>query len=175
MITLKLFTENDTDTLTSWIDTENMMLQWGGPLFAYPPDRLHMQRHLIMGNDSPPANLVYKAVDENGQSVGHGEICVINYKHRTATLCRILIGPPEMRGRGFGIELIKCLLHVGFDMLHLHRIDLKVYEHNLGAIRCYEKAGFMKEGLMRHVLHVNGVYWNSYVMSILKHEWKNPS
>ena len=64
-------------------------------------------------------------------------------------------------------------LRVGFTELGLRRIDLRVYGFNEPAIHCYEKAGFVKEGLLRKSQKVGDRYWDTIVMAILREEWKD--
>ncbi len=45
--------------------------------------------------------------------------------------------------------MMKAVLHIAFDELKLHRVTLGVYDFNISAISCYEKIGFVKEGLLR--------------------------
>jgi len=64
----------------------------------------------------------------------------------------------------------------------LHRIDLGVWELNPGAIACYEKVGFKKEGLFRDFFRLEGEgaeeteneneYRNIFQMSLLEDEWR---
>jgi len=67
---------------------------------------------------------------------------------------------------------VRGVLEIGFDELGLHRIDLLVFDFNRGAIKCYEKAGFIKEGHIREARKNGNEYWSLYQMSILEHEWK---
>jgi RimJ/RimL family protein N-acetyltransferase len=121
-----------------------------------------------------PSLLAYKAIDtESGEVIGHGEIGSIDYRNYCGTICRILIGPPEMRGKGYGVQLVKALLYLAFEQLALHRVDLYVFDFNKEAIRCYEAAGFQIEGRMREARKHNDEYWSSYIMSILEHEWRS--
>jgi len=39
-------------------------------------------------------------------------------------------------------------------------------------MRVYEKAGFLKEGVLRQDIYVNGTYHDTIVMGILREEWK---
>ncbi len=67
--------------------------------------------------------------------------------------------------------MIKEILKVAFDKLNLHRVSLGVFDFNVSAISCYEKAGFKKEGLLRHSRKMGDEYWNLLIMSILEDEW----
>lgn len=42
---------------------------------------------------------------------------------------------------------------------------------NVSAIACYEKVGFIKEGLLRDSRKNDDEYWNLWEMSILEDEW----
>lgn len=44
---------------------------------------------------------------------------------------------------------------------------------NKSAISCYEKIGFVKEGLLRESKRVGETYWNLWEMSMLEYEWNN--
>jgi diamine N-acetyltransferase len=47
-----------------------------------------------------------------------------------------------------------------------------VLEPNVAGIRAYEKAGFRREGVMRQHIYVDGAYVDTWVMGILRSEWK---
>lgn len=47
----------------------------------------------------------------------------------------------------YGTESIKALLKYAYDELNLDGIELNVYATNLRAIHCYEKVGFIKDGI----------------------------
>ena len=78
--------------------------------------------------------------------VGHIELNDIDMRNNSATVCRVLVGEPSLRGKGIGIQMLRRLLQIGFDGLGLHRIDLVVFDFNRAAIKCYEGVGFVKEG-----------------------------
>lgn len=61
-------------------------------------------------------------------------------------------------------------MKISFNQYDLHRIELKVYDFNLGAISCYQKVGFVKEGLLREAQREGNGYWNVVLMGILKKE-----
>ncbi len=68
--------------------------------------------------------------------------------------------------------MINEILEVGFGSLKLHRIGLGVYSDNISAIKCYEKSGFVTEGILRDVLRYKGNYRSMVEMSVLESEWK---
>jgi RimJ/RimL family protein N-acetyltransferase len=74
---------------------------------------------------------------------------------------------PEWRGRGLGQRLLEATLararRSGFK-----RIELDVYADNLRAIALYEKAGFVREGLLRDATLIDGVFRDAILMAIVE-------
>lgn len=74
--------------------------------------------------------------------------------------------------KGFGTDAIKLALEYGFDDLELNRIELTVDSENGRGRRCYEKCGFVEEGLLRQHRFVEGRFGDTVVMSVLRSEWE---
>ncbi len=91
--------------------------------------------------------------------------------NRCATL-GIFIGEKDYFSNGYGTEAIKLILDYGFNYLNLHSINLNVMDFNPRAIRCYEKCGFKEYGRRRKCKFINGKYYDSVCMDILKEEFK---
>jgi RimJ/RimL family protein N-acetyltransferase len=79
------------------------------------------------------------------------------------------------RDRGLGTEAIRLILGHAFGTVGLHRISLEVYAFNPRALAVYERAGFVREGVLRDALYWDGEYVDSIVMSILAPEWARPA
>ena len=173
-IELLPFTASDIDRLIGWVLSPRFLLQWAGPAYQYPLDTVQIKRQLAATAGANPLHRMYKAVNsKTGQTAGHGEIGNISFQNRSATLMRILVGSPKHRGQGIGEKIVQALLKIGFGEMSLHRMELRVYDFNKDAIRCYEKAGFKKEGLLREAAKFEDEYWNVYVMAVLESEWCN--
>src|SRR5262249_28750984 len=61
----------------------------------------------------------------------------------------IMIGGAALRGKGPGTEATRLVLCHSFETLNLNRVELDVYAYTPAGIRCYEKAGFTREGVLR--------------------------
>jgi len=170
MIALKPFVEADFGRFISWIVDEKMMFQFAGPAFTFPVSHQQLKQYILAEN-----RLIYKVIEtKSSRVIGHAEINNIDVSNKSARLCRILIAEEQDRNKGYGRMLIHLLLEVGFSKLNLHRIDLGVFDYNIGAIKCYEKCGFQKEGLLRDTFLIDDEYFSTYNMSILKREWNKP-
>ena len=59
-----------------------------------------------------------------------------------------------------------------FDTLRLHRLSLDVFSFNTRAIRAYERAGFVREGVLRDAIVTDGGYADDVLMAMLESEWR---
>ena len=76
----------------------------------------------------------------------------------------------ELWGRGIMPEAVKLITHYAFTRLDLIRLQASVYSKNPASMRVLEKAGFIKEGVMRNAVIKNGVVMDEHLYAILKME-----
>ena len=108
---------------------------------------------------------------EKGVHIGNIGLHEIDYKDGKATL-GIMIGEKGCWDQGYGTDAVRALLRFAFQELNLHRVSLEVFDFNERAIRCYEKCGFRKEGVLRESVFRSGRYQNEILMSILRQEFE---
>lgn len=70
------------------------------------------------------------------------------------------------RGQGVGKALITRALQLA-KQKGLTRIELTVREHNTPAIALYESLGFVKEGVHKNGVRIDGIYENHVFMALL--------
>jgi RimJ/RimL family protein N-acetyltransferase len=163
MIHLEKFENSDYNRLINWIDSEELMVIFGGQIFDFPITHKQLDKYV-----DKPYRLVFKVIETvSNEIIGHAELNAINTRRRNARICRVLVGNKNSRNKGFGSLIINELVRIGFTELKLHRLDLGVYDFNKQAIKCYEKCGFETEGLLRDNMRFKDVFWSSYNMSIL--------
>ncbi|PDZ61294.1 GNAT family N-acetyltransferase [Bacillus thuringiensis] len=168
VIKLKTFKKSDFKQLINWINSEEFLIQWSGNAFTFPLDEQQLEKYIESAN-----TLAFKVIDEETSDViGHISLGQIDNINKSARIGKVLVGNTKMRGRSIGKHMMKAVLHIAFDELKLHRVTLGVYDFNISAISCYEKIGFVKEGLLRESKRVGETYWNLWEMSMLEYEWK---
>lgn len=108
-------------------------------------------------------------VEYNGKMVGIARLSVYNEDNKA----RYAIGifDETLFGKGLGTRITNIVLDYAFNTLKLHRVDLRVLEYNERAIRCYEKCGFVKEGIEREGAYIEDKYASDIMMSILEQEY----
>lgn len=74
-------------------------------------------------------------------------------------------------GCGIGTKVTKMVLNYAFEVLNYHKVYLRVLDYNTRAIKCYEKCGFIKEGIDREGALINGDYCSDIYMGIIKADY----
>jgi RimJ/RimL family protein N-acetyltransferase len=83
----------------------------------------------------------------------------------------MMIGQREKWGRGLGRGALRLMLYHAFNVLNLERVYLYVAEYNHRAIKLYEAAGFIHEGMLRRQIALDGRYYGLLVMGLLRDEF----
>lgn len=87
----------------------------------------------------------------------------------------IAIQDKSLWSRGLGTDAVRLVLRYAFEDLQLNRVELTTDEENRRAVRCYEKCGFTREGLLRKHRLIDGKFGNTVVMAVLREEWLGSS
>jgi len=142
-------------------------------LLVYLPFSLAQEKRWfenLLGRLERQEDLVLAIETSGGVHIGNVGLHAIDWKNRNAEL-GIVIGEQAYWGQGYGTDAIRTLLGLAFGEMNLHRVFLRVDADNGRGIRCYEKAGFRREGAFREAVFKEGTYHDQYVMSILELEF----
>lgn len=169
MITLQKFEVRDIPRLIQWTpDAKNLML-WAGPGYRFPLDHDQVMETFEKTRAEKPSHYMFKVVHEGTQEViGHLEIMALDYQKGTAVLGRVLIGDQSNRGKGYGEEMIRTALKIGFEDLNLKELTLGVFDFNQAAIKCYHKLGFQAYETLENFRQVEGESWTLIRMKLVK-------
>ena len=69
-------------------------------------------------------------------------------------------------GQGVMSDALDALIPFAFEHLRLHRLEAACLPHNAASIRVLEKSGFLREGVARRYLKINGS-WQDHVLFAL--------
>jgi diamine N-acetyltransferase len=109
-------------------------------------------------------------VDERWVHIGNVGLHGIDWKDRSATF-GIVLGEKPYWSQGYGTDAACTMIRFAFQTLNLHRVELEVFDFNPRAMRCYEKAGFRREGTRRQSHFHEGRYCDEHLMSILQDDF----
>ena len=172
LVELRPVSRTDLPQLNKWNNDEelvtlgsgsNAVFQNNNPLEAL---EAHYAKNLTSHDDMKDGT-VFSVYTKEGQHIGKCDYRDINPITRSATI-GLLIGEKDYWGRGYGKDIIQTLLHFLFNTLNLERVQLDTWSGNTQAVRCYEKCGFSIEGRLRSNEYVNGTYYDTIIMGILR-------
>ena len=98
--------------------------------------------------------------------IGNVKLGPIDRHHGFADM-GLLIGERTYWGRGIATEVISLVARYAFDELKLRKVTAGCYATNRGAIKAFEKAGFVREGLRRKQYESNGEYVDHVMLGLL--------
>ena len=164
---LRYMTVEDTDNIVAWRNTEYVKSH-----FIYR-GKFSREVHLSWIKNMVETGKVIQLVIcdlETDEALGSVYIRDIDRVHSKAEY-GIFIGVPSARGRGVGSAVAKMMLRYCFEEEKLHRVFLRVLSDNGEAIGSYQKAGFVKEALLREDVFLDGAYKDVILMGILDKDY----
>jgi len=114
----------------------------------------------------------FMVVHKNGTAIG--DVSYHSENYGPASTCRaynigISLIPGE-RGKGYGVEAQRLLTDYLFQHSLVERIEASTDIENLGEQRALQKAGFTREGVLRHTQFRAGAWHDLVLYSCLRGE-----
>ncbi len=166
-VLLTPLSNDDISILFNWINDRELVLYNA----SYKPihEKQHREWFEIVQQRKDMIIFCIRLI-ETDKLIGTCQLHSIHNINRNAEL-QIRIGDISEQGKGYGTEAVCLLLKFAFKDLNLHRVYLHVFHNNLPAIRAYEKAGFVREGLLRKHTFIDGHYVDVVVMGVVREEF----
>ncbi len=155
MISLQPLQESDFDTFISWIENQDYLFQFAGPIFTFPLTKEQLHKYI-----RDPKRKSFKVIDnETNTMIGH---CEFNFENPAIPrLSRILIGDKNYRNKGYGKILVQKMTQTLLEDELINLVDLNVFDWNISAIKCYESVGFIQNE-QKTIEHNNdGIIWKA--------------
>jgi ribosomal-protein-alanine N-acetyltransferase len=102
---------------------------------------------------------------ETDNHIGNIKLGPINWVHGFADIS-LLIGDKKFWGKGIGTQAIKAVCNFAFNTLNLHKLKAGCYERNIGSSKAFEKAGFLKEGVLKKQWKLNGEFCDQIIYGL---------
>lgn len=109
------------------------------------------------------------ALLRTNRPIGFLHVAFIDAVHRRCKL-GFVIGEKELWGQGYGREALGLAIEHCFATLNMNRIGAEVYATNVRSIRLLERAGFVREGVLRENL-LRGRFIDELQYGLLRREW----
>ena len=160
----------DAETCLKWVNDLDTARKCGGG--AQMPYTIENERDFIANFAGRKPDQYHFGVEtRDGHFVGVCSYTQVDWKNRNCVI-GWFIGDTAMRGRGLGTDMIKTLLKICFHELDMHKVYLEAYEFNQGALRLYERMGFVLEAVYRKRAYSMGRRWDEMHYSMLRSEYE---
>lgn len=165
-IYLRLMNREDTDAIVTWRNSDGVRKK-----FIYQTLFTRESHENWIRTMVETGKVVQMIICDLGTDRPLGSVYIrdIDRQHRKAEY-GIFIGEAAARGRGVGTATAKLMLRYCFEEEGLHRVYLRVFADNVQAIRSYEKAGFVREGLLKDDVRIDGRYRDIIWMAAVAQE-----
>ncbi len=142
-------------------------------LLRQTPMSLQKERAWIKKMLRAKDKIIWSIFNEDNKLIGNTGL-TIDAKNKAASF-GIVIGEKDQWGKGYASECLKLIENFVFKKLKYNRLELEVCMKNKRAVRVYEKAGFLLEGVKRQKFKnsITKKFEDAGIMSILKKEWKD--
>lgn len=154
-------------------DAEFMRLMELKPIRPLSPEMVKKQYETIEKEMEEDKNLYYFSIHTkaDNQFIGKAIIEWIDWANGNGFL-RLGIGSAAHRRKGYGSQALRMLLRFAFDELNLYRVTAVVPAYNEGAIKLFQKFGFMEEVRRRKAIHRDNEFWDLVAFGLLNAEWR---
>ncbi len=154
-------------------DAEFMRLMEMQPMRPLSPALVKKQYEAIEKQMEEEKNLFYFTIRARTDDhlIGKALIEWIDWSNGHGWI-RLGIGSAEDRCRGLGSQALRLLLRFAFAELNLYRVSAMIPEYNEGALRLFQKFGFVEEVRRRQALERDGRRWDLLLLGQLRSEWE---
>lgn len=146
---------SDFAALRSWVTDERLHALWCANRIPYPLTSDGLNGYLEGWMDAAGMFEAFTAVLDSGEPAG---FFVCRTSSRSVFLQFIILAP-ELRGMGYGTQMLKLALRCAFELCGVEQVHLNVFDVNTGARRCYYKAGFAEVGIEPDVFPYKEERW----------------
>ncbi len=168
LVRLRGYEKSDADAMLRWASDEEVT-RWLGPP-NLPASRAQQEKFIEMASASTDDAKFFAIETLDGELVGDCGLRFINWKSRKAEFF-ITIGEKQFWDKGLGSDAVRIVTRLAFEKMNLNRLWLTVLVDNSRAVRCYEKCGFVHEGLLRQESYVDGKYRDVFMMGLLRADY----
>lgn len=166
MIRLRPYKLSDSQYILNWVSDEFTFTKWCAGKFTYPLTKEQLNEYYRNYEKDDNAWLM-TALNEEGIPVGHFLMRMADYQNESIHLGFIIIDT-QIRGQGYGKEMVALAIKYAFDILKVNRVTLGVFDNNLAAHYCYKAAGLVDEKYNENIFPYGNEKWGIYDMAVEK-------
>lgn len=159
--------EKDLERCTSWFNDPEVLRFLGKP---YRPMTKEQEREALQKIISQEDNFFFAIDTLDGVHIGTTGFNRVYHFDRTA-IAGMVIGDKLAWNKGYGTDALMLLLHFGFTVHNLRRINSAAIAFNKRSIKCQQKCGFKIEGVKKREVYKDGDYHDLVMLAVFRDDW----
>lgn len=165
-VMLREYRSEDLSALRAWVNDDSTT-RYLGSAYRRPQSWEQTEEWLRRRLDGDAGGESFVIADKASLNyLGQCDLMFVDPVNRKAEIAILLL--PSARGKGFAREALSLLVSYAFDVLNLHRVYLKCAADNASALKLYESLGFVREGILRDDLFIEGRYADAILLARLR-------
>lgn len=167
-IILRAIEEEDLPLLHRWANSPEIWYQLGGWHF---PGSMDYMKNWFYGlrNDNLNQRFAIEARDVG--LIGTANLLDIDWKNNHA-FHGMVIGNTDVRGKGYGTDVLTAIMRYAFEELHFERLDGSIIEYNKASLGLYlGKCGWKEEGRQKRWYFRSNKYWDRIIVGITREDY----
>jgi [ribosomal protein S5]-alanine N-acetyltransferase len=151
------------DNYYQWLNSPNVTTYLESRFFPHSVESLRAYCEAQFA----ASDIVFLAIvlKDGDRHIGNIKLSRINWIHRTAEV-GLLIGEEDCWGQGFATEAIRVISVYAFETLNLRKITAGCYSSNPASAGAFEKAGFIREGVLPGRVYDRGNYVDTVLLGL---------
>lgn len=148
--------KTDFEYIKKWVKDERVHALWCANLIPYPLTEKGLLE-VLDKEEKERGGSAFVATEDSGRPIGF-----FAYSANTSNnwgFLKFIILDNEIRGKGFGTQMLELALKYAFDITGVSAVQLNVFDVNDRAKRCYEKAGFAEDNVTKDAFGYKEECW----------------
>ena len=162
-IYLRPIAMEDTERIVTWRNQERVRRNFIYQAPFTPQGHEAWMRTKVASGEAVQFIICEKETDRPVGSVYFRDVDPVNRKAEYG----IFIGEADAAGRGIGTQAARLAVAYARDVLGLHKLMLRVFADNAGAVKSYQRAGFVQEAYLKDEFRQNGGYRDMLLMAVI--------
>lgn len=157
---IRHYKKEDAIYIRQWITSERVHAMWSAGKLPYGFGEAEWEE--LLDTEAKEYNQkVFTAVSDEGVPVG--SFCMNHKQDNSVFMCRIIVDG-NVRGKGYGSQMLVKALNYAFTTLGAECVRLSVFDCNMPARRAYEKVGFCVETFHENAFSFQNEKWGRYIL-----------
>lgn len=170
---LTRFTRRDAEPLYQAVEASlpelAQWLPWAHPGYSRDDAAAFIRDSMQAWRDGKAYDYAIRDSTRPGRHIGNASIWHVSRLARTGEIGYWV--RTDRTSAGVATEVTERMVRLGFEVMGLHKVTLRIAVGNRSSERVAEKLGFIREGVLREELLIRGRWVDHTLFSMLEHEW----